>query len=204
MPENLDHHKIPSVDLPIIQDETKKISLLAVAIITKIQNKTFDPDELSDIHRRLCVRFLMYQTAKAYTLFEIAELFQVSRATVIRDKKIIRTEGAMAQLVLDESEIAIELKESAEKYATLLEKNGKYKDAWTVLKENMEMMQSLGYIKKAATEINMVGDFISFLNRFAKIRNGGHAVEKDGNGEDTSRFGDSRVSDLGTVLPGSS
>lgn len=133
---------------------------LAIAILNNIISGSIKAEEISQDHRQLCVRHMMH--LGTYTIYEMTTLLKVSRATIIRDRKTIREGNETAQVAINEEQIADELLEAADYAIAKLNKQGKHKDAWTVRKECVEMMQSMGYIKKAAVNLNV--SLVDLLN----------------------------------------
>lgn len=143
---------------------SQKVTPLGIAMLAQIQAGSLDPKTLTKDKRQLCVRFLMHEGK--YSSYEMATILDVDRSTIMRDRKEIRNENALAQLVIDEADIAIEMIEAAEFAATKLIGQKKYKDAWTVRKECLEKLQSMGYVKKVEEKLNIKGklDLLSVLN----------------------------------------
>lgn len=173
---------------------------LAYAMLQEIQAQRLDPKSLSDDKRRLCVRALLHQ--QSYTVYEIAELMGVHRMTITRDKKKIRDEDALGQLVIDESVIAQDMLDAAELHAARLTKAGKHKDAWTVRKECVELLQSLGYVKKVAQGISLKGT-VSLLEVLEVDRLTSESDESNGIdlGPDDAGGNDPKLSDDRGLAP---
>ncbi len=149
---------------------SKKVIPLAFALLKNIESGTQDPKELSTEKKMLCVQFMIQQ--HSYTVFEMATLMQVTRCTIYNYKKKMYQEDALSQLVIDESTIALEMLETAQHASAKLMKQNKFKDAWTVRKECLEMLQSLGYVKRVEQKLNIKGsvDLLGILNLEADIR----------------------------------
>lgn len=169
--------KIPGAKTP---EMLKKTLPLAVALLTDIQSGALDPNTLSTEKKTMCVQFMILQ--QSYTVQEMANLLQVSRVTIYNYKKNLYQENSLAQLVIDEATIALEMIETAQHAAAKLMSQKKYKDAWTVRRECLEMLQTLGYVKKVEQKLNVKGsiDLLHVLGIEADLRNG----ESPDNGEE--------------------
>lgn len=159
--------KTPAINPP---DLSKKIRPLAIALLSDIQAGVIDPKELTTEKKTLCVQFMILQ--QSYTVIEMATLLQVDRSTIYNYKKKLYQENAISQLVIDESTIALELIETAQHSSAKLMSEKKYKDAWTVRKECLEMLQTMGYVKKVEQKLNVKGqiDILSILNADLELR----------------------------------
>lgn len=133
----------------------QKVKPLAVALLEDIKRGVTLPETLSTEKKMLCVQFLIQQ--QEHTVVEMAHFMNVDRNTIYRYKKKLFEEDALFQLVLDESTIALEMIESANHSIAKLMKDRKYKDAWTVRRECIEMLQSLGYVKRVEQKLNIKG-----------------------------------------------
>lgn len=100
--------------------------------------------------RRMCVRFLLQQ--KKHTQVEIATILHVPEEYVSRDKKRIQEQNSWMLDELDERKIAIEIIHTAELASAMLFRNGKPKDAFDVESKMIDVLQTLGYLKRAAIE----------------------------------------------------
>jgi hypothetical protein len=149
---------------------SKKVTPLAIALLNNIQSGEMDPKELSTEKKILCVQFMIQQ--QSYTVQEMANLLQVDRTTIYNYKKKMYQEDALAQLVIDESVIALEMIETAQHASAKLMSQKKFKDAWTVRRECIDMLQSLGYVKKVKVELNVKGsiDLLGILNLESSMR----------------------------------
>lgn len=135
---------------------------------------------------------------QSYTVIEMATLLKVDRGTIYNYKKKLYQEDALSQLIIDESTMALEMIDTAQHASAKLMSQKKYKDAWTVRKECIEMLQSLGYVKRVEQKLNVKGsiDLLAILNVEADLR----IKESPDNGEDdddSSADGTSGLGDQG-------
>lgn len=133
----------------------QKVSAMAIAMLSNIQNQTLDPDTLSEDQRIICTRHLLHEGK--YTHYEIANVLGVCERTIARYKKKIRRGTEMAALVIDEAEFAQDLIEDAHLCSAKLRKAGKYKDAFEVVTKLLDALQSMGIVKKVAEKLNLKG-----------------------------------------------
>lgn len=154
----------------------------APEIIKKIQDGSLHPKSITDQQRRICVRFLLH--VKDYEQNDVAGLLKISPSTVTRDKKKLVQEDAWILSEMDDRTLAVQMIQTADKAAARLFRKGREREAWTVLRECVELLQSLGHVKKQATEIKGDFSFVSFLNEIASRKRNGYA-DKDGNGHST-------------------
>lgn len=146
-------------------ESSNEVMEFAGKILKMVQDGTLEPKKLSEDQRRVCVRW-MYHDTHSYTAAEIGGILQVSSQTIYRDIKIINDDPIYSKLIIDEIQVVNKLVRVAEFASGRLLRLSKYKEAWSVLKECSEMLQSLGYMKKAAVEIDIGENFLSFLNSY--------------------------------------
>lgn len=150
----------------------------AIEMLSKIQSGHLDPTTLTQSHRRLCLRVMLHQ--HTFTTQEMADILAVDRTTIWKDKKFLYGQSSMAQLMIDEVEIARDMMEHAEFAASRLDLQKKYKDAWTVRKECIEKLQTLGYVKEVAKKIDLT--FFDVLELVCNQRESENDGETSGNG----------------------
>ena len=130
--------------------DLQKPSSSAPYILRLLSEKKLDPEKINAHQRRICVRFLLQQ--KKHTQVEIATILHVHESDVSRDKRKIQNENAWMLDELDERKIAIEIIHTAELASAMLFRNGKPKDAFDVESRMIDVLQTLGYLKRAAIE----------------------------------------------------
>lgn len=118
----------------------------AVYFLKLIAEKKISPKVLTAHQRRICIRHLLLDGS--YTQVEIASILEVHEASVSRDKRRIQEQNGWILDNLDDRRIAVDLITTAERAVARLTKAGRHKDAWTVAKELVEKLQSLGYVKQ--------------------------------------------------------
>lgn len=182
---------------------SKKVLPLAVALLNNIQSGEIDPKELSTEKKILCAQFMIQ--LQSYTVVEMANILQVDRTTIYNYKKKMYQEDALSQLVIDESVIALEMIETAQHVSAKLMSEKKYKDSWTVKRECIDMLQSLGYVKRVEQKLNVRGsiDLLAILNVEYDLRekespdNGDENDGSNGNGNSgTDHESRSRVEEV--------
>ena len=132
----------------------------ATDILSKIQSKQIDPDQLTTEQRRIVVRFLFHD--RKMTKTEMAEVLKVARSTIYEDRKAIDREEVGATFIVDEIEMVKDLVSSAEVAIARLFRKGKEKEAFDVQDKLIDRLQTLGYVKRVAQEHNLRGQ-ISLL-----------------------------------------
>ena len=141
----------PSEDVVTSQRTTP----LAIRILQRIQAKEILPSSLSEDQRRICVRYLI--SIDKYENTQIADILDVSEATIYRDKRRIKQDVTFESIMIDEASVAADIIECAEKNYIRLTLEKKFKDAWIVKKECVELLQSMGFIRKVQPDINIKG-----------------------------------------------
>ena len=119
-------------------------------LLKLISEQKLEPKQLTTHQRRICVRFLLQQGS--YTQFEIAQILHIPEVYVYRDKKKIQEQNQWMLDDLDERRIAVDIIQTAERSIARLSKASKQKEAWTVAREMVEVLQTLGYLKRAPIE----------------------------------------------------
>jgi hypothetical protein len=168
------------MEQPKIPQQSQKVRPLAIALLEDIKSGATDPETLSTEKKMLCVHFMIQ--SQSYTIMEMATFLKVNRATIFRYKKKLYQEDSLTQLIIDESTIALELIDTAQHASAKLMSDKKYKDAWTVRRECVEMLQTLGYVKQVPRKIDVKGalDLVGVLNLEAQMRE----QESPDNGDD--------------------
>ena len=118
----------------------------AIHLLKLIQEQKLDPVLLTSHQRRICIRFLLQD--KKYTPQEIADILKVHNTTVYRTKEKIQKQNMWMLEEIDERKFALDLIQTAISASSRLFRQNKNKDAWQVEKECVEMLQSLGFIKR--------------------------------------------------------
>lgn len=149
--------KPPSDDLPPSGKEQSPIS-----IIRELQSGTLRATSLSSASRRACIDHLHVE---GYNASEIAEIFKISVRTVRRDLAAIRDDHAVlaepkfvartvGQLVQEAESAMARLRRIArDRECPHAAKVDAERSAWTVMREFVEKLQSLGYLPTAAQQI---------------------------------------------------
>ncbi len=133
-----------------------------ISIIRSLQEGTLPTEALSAESRRTCIEHLHIE---GYSAGEIAEIFKVSVRTVRRDVAQIREDHCVVaepkfvarivgQLVQEaESSIARLRRIARDRECPHAAKVEAERSAWTVMRELIEKLQSLGYLPTAAQQI---------------------------------------------------
>lgn len=124
-------------------------------MLGQISRKLLDPKDLTAHQKRICTRFLLQD--RKHTQHEIASILKVDDSWVSRAKIRIQNEGAWVLDFIDERRIATEIIQTADVATARLFRAGKDKEAWTVRKEAVEVLQTLGYVKKKPVEVDLKG-----------------------------------------------
>jgi len=120
-------------------------------ILELVQEKKLMPTQLTTHQRRICVQYMLHE--RKWTESEIADMLQVHRVTIARDKARIRTQDTWMLDNIDAGKLVVKVIQDAEVVSARLFRSSKYKDAWTVMKEMIELLQSLGYVKSKPSEV---------------------------------------------------
>lgn len=133
----------------------------ALSLIRAIQQGSRSPLGLDPEERQRCVEHL---TAEGYSTAEIAEILQVSERTVARDRAVVRSRNALERDPKLAAEMVGHLVNQAELAVGRIRRIGRDKQVnpavrveaerscWTIWKELVERMQSLGYLPTSARE----------------------------------------------------
>ena len=149
-------------------------------LLNLISQKKLDPSQLTPHQRRICVRFLLQEGKHAQ--HEIAAILKVREQVISKDKKKIRAQNTWMLDEIDERKIAVGILRSAELFAARLSRGGKYRDAWAVQKECVEVLQNLGYLKRAPIELKGQVTLQEILKLAISGEDGAHPVAIAGNG----------------------
>ena len=124
----------------------------AIALLKQIKNKEITGSELQQDERRLVVRSLRMA---GQTQDSISELLGVSRRTIVSDCKHLRQMAAMEIQNTDTVEIAGEVYELAKTTIRKALAAGHYKTVSTIMRDMVELLQSMGLIYRAPkTQMN--------------------------------------------------
>lgn len=121
-------------------------------LLELISEQKISPEQLTPHQRRLITRCMLHD--KKWTQTEIAETLQVHRITISRYVAKIREQDSWMLDDIDVRKIAIGMIQDAEFASTRLFRSEKYKEAWTVKKELVELLQNLGYVRSEPAQIN--------------------------------------------------
>lgn len=130
----------------------------APRLLKQISDKQIDPEQLTPHQRRICVRSLLEE--EKYTQNEIAAILHVNFRVISKDAKKIEEQNAwMFDVMVNEPQLIVRTILSAKNKAARLCRQGKYKEAWTVEKECIELLQTLGYVKKKPMELDFKAEY---------------------------------------------
>lgn len=116
-------------------------------LLRQVAEKRLTADELTKHQKKLCAIYLIHE--EKHTQIQIAEILHVHRNTVHDWVKRFKSQAArMFDGEIDQRTVAVELKQLASIAISSLMRDNKYKDAWTVKKELIESLQTLGFIPK--------------------------------------------------------
>ena len=135
--------------------DSRQVSPRAILLLQRIKSGEIDAAQISEEQRRVCVEY--FKHAGIYTNYEMADILKVSEKTILRDKKKITEANILEAFMIDEAEVAFETNEKADHYIARLVKNGRYEKAWTIHKERVELLQSMGFLKKVQPDLNIKG-----------------------------------------------
>lgn len=130
--------------------DIQKPSSSAPYILALLKDGKIEPKKINAHQRRVCVRFLLQK--KKYTQVEIAEILHVPPVYVYRDKIKIQEQNSWMLDELDERKIAFDIIQTAEFASAALFRNGKPKEAFDVEAKAVDILQTLGYLKRTAIE----------------------------------------------------
>ena len=132
-----------------------------VDILKRIRERSLDPKEISISDRRVCIAYLRLE---GYTQEEIAQIFKISRQTIIRDEKANRQEAAKLVDEIDVKSIAGDLIISASHLAAKALREKDYGLAWRIKTELIGKLQSLGYLPRSPEQYHVqIGTFVDLV-----------------------------------------
>lgn len=140
-----------------------KPSQSAIFLLQQIQSKALDPKKMTRRQREVCVRHLLNEYK--YSQQEIAGIVGCVRETVSHIRSRILKQDSWMLDDVDERKIAVDLMQKAEMCFTKLVKKEKYKEAWNVEKEKVEVLQSLGYVTHEPIKIEGQITLLELLKR---------------------------------------
>ncbi len=123
----------------------------AIFFLKKISDKQLEPKQLTRHQRRLCVRYLL--TERKHTQQEIASILGVVESVITNDKRKIMEQNVWMVDNIDERQVAVDLAITADVASARLFRKGKEKEAFDVMRQAVDVLQSLGYLKRTAIEI---------------------------------------------------
>ncbi|MHC4071431.1 MAG: helix-turn-helix domain-containing protein [Planctomycetota bacterium] len=137
-----------------------------VDMLRKIREGTLAARQIPVDQRRLCVAYLRLE---GYTQEEIAEIFKVSRQTIIRDQKANRREAARLVDEINVKSIAGEHITAARHFIAKAIRDKDYALAWRINRELIADLQSLGYLPRSPEEHRIqIGTFVDLVEMAAK------------------------------------
>ena len=163
-----------------------QVAVLAIDLLSKIQSKTILASSLTIAQRQACVRHLWQDGT--VTDYDMARILEVAERTIRGDKKKLREGHQLSDLVIDEGDIAQDLIHEANVACAKLRKAGKWDKAFDVRDKCIERLQSMGFIKKVAKDINIKGS-LSILEVLDLEHELSSAESGSGGFEDTAATG---------------
>jgi hypothetical protein len=118
----------------------------AVAILKALKEKSITGADLTMDERRLVVKSMK---ELGQTQDSTAELLQVSRRTIVNDYKVLRHEAALLITSKGTEDIAGEVYGTARVCIRRALSAGKYRTVSTILRDMVEVLQSLGIVYRA-------------------------------------------------------
>ena len=119
-----------------------------LTLLQAIKTGSISAVELDADERRVVVKILKNQ---GRTQDEISGMLQVSRRTIVSDYKAIRAQLAETMRHLDSYDVAGEIWDQAHNAVQKALEDGKYRTVSQVLRDMVEMLQSLGVLYRAPT-----------------------------------------------------
>jgi predicted transcriptional regulator len=119
-----------------------------LTLLRAIQTGALAATELDGDERRVVVKILRDQ---GRTQDEISALLQVSRRTIVSDYRMLRTQAAEFVRTLETYDIAGEIYESSQNAIQKALAGEKYRTVSQILRDMVEMLQSLGILYRAPT-----------------------------------------------------
>ncbi len=132
-------------------DKLQKTASSATFYLSQISKNLIDPKQLTRHQRRICVRYLLND--RKHTQQEIAAILGVAESQISRDKRRIMEQNAWMAENIDERQVAVELARAGEAATARLFRKGKEKEAFEVQAKTIDVLQSLGYLKRAPVEL---------------------------------------------------
>ena len=123
-----------------------------ITLLRAIAAGTLNADDLTVEERRLCVSILKNQ---GKTQDEISAMLAVSRRTIVSDFKTLKGRSLEVVRALDTWDVAAEVWDKAQACVFGALTDGKYKTVTNIMRDTVEMLQSLGVIYKAPTRSNV-------------------------------------------------
>ena len=127
-------------------------SFFSLLLLSRLAQKTINPKQLTSHQRKICIRWLL--SDKKHTTVEIGAILGVTQGYVSQIKRQIMNQNAWMLDDLDERKWAIELVQSAMTASARLFRQGKNREAFQVEKEAIEVLQSLGFLKRKPIQID--------------------------------------------------
>ena len=149
-----------------------------VDILKRIREQSLNPKEISTSDRRVCVAYLRLE---GYTQEEIAEIFRVSRQTIIRDEKANRRDAARLVDDIDVKSVAGSLIAWARHLAAKALREKNYALAWKIQRDLVSDLQSLGYLPRSPEQYHVqIGTFLDLV-QLAKTKVDAEVIEPESN-----------------------
>lgn len=128
-----------------------------IQLVQGIKDKTIEGKNLTQDERRIVVNSLRLA---GQTQDSIADLLQVSRRTIVNDYKVLRQQAALSIASKETNELAGEVYEVAKTCIRKAMKAGKYKTVSTIMRDMVEVLQSMGLVYRApktSMQANLIG-----------------------------------------------
>ncbi len=179
-------------------DQTDKPVL---TIIQRLKDKSLSPEALTKTERQQCVEALLFE---GYSSSQIAQLVDRNEKTIKRDLVYIRQRNALTPSPDLSRQLIGNFLIKVEAHQTRLMRLARGSDgsvgeraqaeysAWRVLKESMELLQTLGYLPLKPQQV--VGNVIHYLSSEA----GESSLERT---EETILEIETVAKDTGTLTP---
>ncbi len=120
-------------------------------LLEQLNTGRLDAKQLTIHQRRICVAHLLYE--RTCTSYEIAKRLKIHPVTVRRYIQKIKKENLWMLDSVDARSMVLDLIQTAEVVQARLFNLERYKDAWNVLRELVEILLSLGYLKPKQSSV---------------------------------------------------
>ena len=135
-------------------------------ILKRIHEGSLEPKEISISDRRVCIACLRLE---GYTQEEIAQIFKVTRQTIIRDQKAVHLDAAKLVDEIDVKSVASDLIVWANQLVSKAMREKDYALVWKIKRELINELQSLGYLPRSPEQYNVqIGTFVDLVQLATK------------------------------------